>query len=165
MKIWQSLYEVYRAYKNALAQRRLAYDGMAYRYLVGQLESGQLNLPFPKVIFAGFNALSLAEERIMRTLLGREQAVVYWDVDECYFPRDRNEKSRVGEEPGKFIREYHTRWKALDSRLIVTNMLDRPMEIVLTGVPLLVGQAQHLGNLLEAGIIRLAVSGITDTGL
>lgn len=148
LKIWSSLYKVYASYKAALANRKLAYDGMAYRYLTGKLQEEELDLPYRKVIFAGFNALSTAEEKIMYLLLERERASVYWDVDRSYFGLEPGQTSIVGEEPGKFIREYHDKWQKFASHLITHDMLSVDKKIYLTGVPLLVGQAQYLGNLL-----------------
>lgn len=155
LKIWQILFDVYSRYRAALAEKYLAYDGMAYRHITKKLAAGEVEFPYPKIVFAGFNALSTAEEKIMELLLKAEKAMVYWDVDLAYFPSDetksggRGQKFLAGDAPGKFIREYHSKWKALDSRLIVNDMRNDPKEIIVSGVPLQVGQARYLGNLLE----------------
>ena len=160
LAIWQELYEIYDQYRQALRRRNQGYDGMAYRHLVGELEAGRLTFAEPKLVFIGFNALSTAEERLMKHLLTEQQAIVYWDVDRAYFtpPRDKWGQSAeiyadkaghlTGEEPGKFIREYHAKWQQLDSRLVLHDMGSQDKDIYLTGVPLQVGQAQYLGNLL-----------------
>jgi RecB family exonuclease len=155
LKIWQILYDVYAAFVERLRSRNMAYDGMAYRLWVDQLEAGA-QLPFLKTVFIGFNALSTAEERIMHHLLREEAAIVYWDVDYAYFtpPEEQrfpeNKQGYIaGEEPGKFIREYHRKWKELDSRLITHRMAARKKDIRISGVPLKIGQAHYLGNLLR----------------
>ncbi|MEM9985119.1 MAG: PD-(D/E)XK nuclease family protein, partial [Bacteroidota bacterium] len=166
LSIWQTLYDVYQSYRDVLRQRGLGYDGMAYRQLVEQLEAGEFQFPQPKLVFIGFNALSTAEERLMAHLLKAGQAIVFWDVDLAYFTpaADKwNLKQEIyrdkrghltGEEPGKFIREYHGKWKELDSRLIISDMGATEKQIYVTGVPLQVGQAQYLGNLLQDRPIR-----------
>ncbi|MEM7373377.1 MAG: PD-(D/E)XK nuclease family protein [Bacteroidota bacterium] len=155
LRIWEVLFDIYSGFRASLKERHMAYDGMAYRQLVDELEAGEMTLPYPKTIFIGFNALSTAEERMMKHLLSTEQGIVYWDVDRAYFtpPGDRlpGQKKRghiAGEEPGKFIKGYHYAWKDMDSRLIVHDMAASPKQIELTGAPLHVAQAQYLGNLL-----------------
>jgi RecB family exonuclease len=155
LRIWQVLYDVYAALGERLRSRNLAYDGMAYRDLVNQFAAGEYPLSHDMTIFVGFNALSAAEEKLMHHLLKEEQAQVYWDVDRAYFspPDERRDKKTgyiAGEEPGKFIREYHKKWRGLASHLIVHDMAATPKKIILSGVPLQVGQAQYLGNLLQA---------------
>jgi len=160
LRIWQMLLDIYTGYKAQLAAKYQAYDGMAYRYLVQQLEEEKLTWPHKQTIFIGFNALSTAEERVMHFLLKEKKAIVYWDVDYVYFtptkhesPEDdtalRDEGHLAGEEPGKFIDEYHYKWRDLDSRLILHNMRAQDKHIHITGVPLQVGQAQYLGNLMQ----------------
>ncbi|MEL6590750.1 MAG: PD-(D/E)XK nuclease family protein [Bacteroidota bacterium] len=157
LKIWQTLYDVYTGFKSALQDKGVGYDGMAYRRIVDKLseDSSYLNGAYKKIVFVGFNALSKAEETIMASLLAEKQAIVYWDVDWAYYTppgeRPHREAHLTGEEPAKFIQEYHKKWrnKDWDSRLILHDMRQTPKAIYHTGVPLQVGQAQYLGNLLR----------------
>ncbi|MCB0856065.1 MAG: hypothetical protein KDD63_27775, partial [Bacteroidetes bacterium] len=156
LRIWQILHDVYLQFHEALSRQNLAYDGMAYRHISQQLREGKLQLPYQKIVFAGFNALSIAEENIMAHLLKEQQAIVYWDVDKAYFDEEKLTHAEVakihllvGEIPGKFIREYHHKWQKLDSHLIINDMAASPKEIIVSGVPLQVGQARYLGNLLH----------------
>ncbi len=162
LKIWQNLHPVYDLYRQTLQRKGMAYDGMAYRKLIQRLKGAEDVFPAQQtLIFVGFNALSSAEEQLMGHLLKARQAIVYWDVDLAYFtpPKDKwnlgkeiyTDKSGhlTGEEPGKFIREYHSKWRDLESRLVISDMGQRNKEIYVTGVPLQVGQAQYLGNLLQ----------------
>ncbi|MEO0900268.1 MAG: PD-(D/E)XK nuclease family protein [Bacteroidota bacterium] len=161
LRIWQLLHDIYTQFRAQLAEKHQAYDGMAYRYLADQLEKDELAIPFTKVVFAGFNALSTSEEMIMKILLREKKAMVYWDVDRTYFtpPEDSLFGRRysdvdhiAGEEPGKFIREYHKKWAAYDSRLVVNDMTAEPKDLYVTGVPLHVGQSRYMGeHLLSLG--------------
>ena len=156
LRIWQILHDVYKRYRETLRSQNLAYDGMAYRHISAKLESGEIKLPYRKIVFAGFNALSTAEENIMHHLLKEEQAIAYWDVDKAYFDEEKLTQAAIskvhllaGDIPGKFIREYQNKWKELDSKLIINDMAATPKEIFISGVPLQVGQAKYLGNLLQ----------------
>ncbi len=84
----------------------------------------------------------------MELLLKAGKALVYWDVDKAYVSL-RKDALMTGEEPGKFIKEYHRKWKDIGSRLILHDMMGEEKHIYHTGVPLQVGQAQYLGNLLR----------------
>ncbi|MEL7530702.1 MAG: PD-(D/E)XK nuclease family protein, partial [Bacteroidota bacterium] len=157
LKIWQTLYDVYAGFKAALTDKGIGYDGMAYLNIVEQLKTdpAALKLEHKKIVFVGFNALSKAEEEIMASLLASKQAIVYWDVDWAYYTppgeRPHKEAHLTGEEPAKFIQEYHKKWrdKNWDTRLILHDMRQEPKDIYHTGVPLQVGQSQYLGNLLR----------------
>lgn len=148
LRIWQVLHDIYTSFRETLYARNLSYDGMAYRNIIEKLEAGNLELPYPKVVFVGFNALSRAEERLMELLLKAKKSLVFWDVDKAYFSMEKT-ALMTGEEPGKFILEYHRKWKDIGSRLIVHNMMGEEKHVYHTGVPLQVGQAQYLGNMLR----------------
>ncbi|GAB4413204.1 MAG: PD-(D/E)XK nuclease family protein [Bacteroidia bacterium] len=155
LRIWETLFDVYEAYRARLRTRQMAYDGMAYRDLVEGLDT--FVLPCAHIVFIGFNALSTAEERLFRHLLREQQATVYWDVDRAYFTPPGEQTRRwatdghiAGEEPGKFIRTYHRRWSPpYDSRLVIHDMCATPKTIYITGVALQSGQAEYLGNILR----------------
>ncbi|WNJ19818.1 PD-(D/E)XK nuclease family protein [Pontibacter sp. G13] len=159
MKIWSGLAEVYHAFQQHLLERGQGYDGMAYRKLIEEVKAETLDFDYRKVVFVGFNALSRAEEQLMEYSLKTDQGIVYWDTDQIYFtPPDEAHAMRqkmserghlAGEEPGKFIDEYHRKWRQWESRLIHHQMTATPTDIHITGVPLEIGQSQYLGNLLR----------------
>ncbi|MEM6804054.1 MAG: PD-(D/E)XK nuclease family protein, partial [Bacteroidota bacterium] len=148
LKIWQILYDMYIGFQEQLGKHNYSYDGLAYREIVNSLKEEKLELPYPNIIFVGFNALSRAEEKLMELLLKAEKARVFWDVDRAYFSMSKD-ALMTGEEPGKFILEYHTKWKDIGSELIVHDMMAEEKYVYHTGVPLDVGQAQYLGNMLR----------------
>ncbi|MEM6263803.1 MAG: hypothetical protein AAGI38_14920, partial [Bacteroidota bacterium] len=160
LRIWAILGPVYEAFRTSLKDRFMGYDGMAYRHLVEQLESGGFILPFRQLIFVGFNALSVAEERIIAHLLKKEQAVVYWDAAKAFFPELFPGETThwglkaLGEESGRFVREFHLKWQHLSSRLILQELSDHPKTIHLTGLPSQVSQAHHLSELLQGRSIQ-----------
>ncbi|TBH73560.1 PD-(D/E)XK nuclease family protein [Aquirufa nivalisilvae] len=93
-QLYDYLLEVYLRLKSRLESLGLVYRGMAYRRLVENLEKGiALTKKFKKIYFVGFNALSKAEEEIIRLLLKQGLAETLWDADEYYV---KNKFHRAG---------------------------------------------------------------------
>ncbi|MEO1449232.1 MAG: PD-(D/E)XK nuclease family protein [Bacteroidota bacterium] len=154
LRIWQSLFPLYTAYRQRLRERNMGYEGMAYRDLAEKLPLGEINFPYEKIVFIGFNALSRAEEQIMHHLLREQQALVFWDADSSYLiPGGKQKRGYrrylAGGEPGKFIREYHQKWSNYESHLILHHMRQEPKAITYTGVARSVGQTRLAGHLLQ----------------
>lgn len=97
LDVWHRLPAVYEAYGSQLRAEGLAYEGMLQRQVAENIEShaGPVGL----IWFAGFNALTRAEEKILSHFVERHGATVHWDVDAYYV----NNKSQ---EAGEFFREY-----------------------------------------------------------
>ena len=98
--IWERLFDVYSSFKHALRKNGLAYEGMIYRDVAESFNKvvQQFN-PDQKFILAGFNALSIAEEKIVRILIEKLKARIFWDLDKYYLD-DQNQ------EAGHFMRKY-----------------------------------------------------------
>ncbi|MFK7970259.1 MAG: PD-(D/E)XK nuclease family protein [Bacteroidia bacterium] len=143
--IWGVLRDVYEEFQASLRAKHQAYDGMAYRAIADAAKTGSLDVPYQHIYFAGFNALSKAEEVVMGYLLEKEQATVFWDVDEHFLGND----TPIGEEAGYFIRAQHAKWAGKDSILVRHDTAQQPKEIRLLGAPLSTGQAQYAGNILR----------------
>lgn len=82
-KLFENIYTVYHKLRNRLNEKGLVYRGMAYRDLAENVEKYILEKDrHTKYYFVGFNALSDAEEKIIRTLLKRKNfAETLWDTD------------------------------------------------------------------------------------
>ena len=154
LRIWGKLFEIYTDFQKSLRSQGLAYDGMAYRTLVEQLEANSREFPFEKIQFIGFNALSLSEERIMSHLLNRSQAQVFWDADTSYYGSEDANQTLLSKYPSKFIEEYHKKWKDKGSILFLHDMAAEKKEIFVTGVALPTGQAHYLGTLLNQQVSK-----------
>ncbi len=99
-KLFENLQTAYHALHNRLNEQHLAYRGMAYRLLAQNVESLiRDNLAYERVYFVGFNALSRAEEHIIKVLVDAQQAELIWDADQ-YYMNDRRQ------EAGEFLRRY-----------------------------------------------------------
>lgn len=102
LETWQSLPTVYQTFTDTLATEGLAYEGMLHRIVSSNIKDLSGNSVYDRqqrLIFAGFNALTKAEEGILTYFVEHRDAVVYWDVDNYYF------HNQV-QEAGKFFREY-----------------------------------------------------------
>jgi len=82
-KLFENIYTVYLNLRSRLIEKGLVYRGMAYRDLAENVDKYILNKnKHEKYYFVGFNALSDAEEKIIRTLLKRKNfAETIWDTD------------------------------------------------------------------------------------
>ena len=83
LRFYASLGDYYKELNEILESKNLAYQGMAYRKVAEQLN--ELNVEDQPIIFAGFNALTPAEELIFDFFEKRGQAKVLWDIDRYYF--------------------------------------------------------------------------------
>lgn len=143
--IWGILHDVYHQFRKVLEDRSQAYDGMAYRELATAAKAKTFTPAADHVFFVGFNALSKAEQVLMRALLDQEKATVFWDVDEHFLTND----TPIGEEAGFFILQQHKQWEGKGSVLIKHHSQTVDKQVHITGAPLATGQAQYAGNILR----------------
>jgi len=145
IRIWEILGSVYEEFKANLEENNAAYEGMAQREILRKLENGSLKLPFNRVVFAGFNALSTAEEKLFEHLSEKDiNGKIYWDSDAYYMTDPKQEAN-------KFLSRYYKKWKfhpkhdwsqQTDFRIAAKN-------VHIIGIPLKVGQAKYTGQLLQ----------------
>ncbi len=136
---WQRVSRTYHAFKDAMGEE-LCFPGQLYRQVAEGLTSGTLALPYQKVVFAGFNALTKSEEQIFSAIANQGQAMFYWDADQWYMndPMD---------EAGKFLRKYFKKWPPSKfSKWIITDFLNTPPSIKIIGGVHSMGQAQILSQ-------------------
>lgn len=136
---WESLGEIYHIFRKTLLQKGKSYEGMAYRHVLEQLQNNWLEVKWEKVIFAGFYALSLAHEQIIEELKKKNKAEVIWDADTYYTENNM-------QEAGNYFRKK----KLLNENFRFQNNYfeEEDKTIEMTGVPLQVGQAKYLGNII-----------------
>lgn len=91
---WSILAELYNRFNALLDDSGLTYKGRMFREFSEQTHQNDTH-----IWFAGFNALTRAEEKIIKSFLKIGKADIFWDVDEYYF-KDSNQES------GTFFREY-----------------------------------------------------------
>ncbi len=148
-KLFENLQTAYNALHQRLTQQGLAYRGMAYRLLAQNVESLiRDNLAYERVYFVGFNALSRAEERIIRVLVDAQKAELIWDADP-YYLNDRRQ------EAGEFLRQYRdngwffSKQNHEDVRQLSNNLLGTEKNIRVVGVPNASMQAKVAGKIYQ----------------
>jgi very-short-patch-repair endonuclease len=104
-KLFENIYIVYQNLRKRLREQGLVYRGMAYRDLAENVDKFILAKDrHLKYYFVGFNALSDAEEKTIRTLLKRNDngkyfAETLWDTDD-YIIKNKDQKA------GDWLRKY-----------------------------------------------------------
>ncbi|GAB3014103.1 PD-(D/E)XK nuclease family protein [Spirosoma pulveris] len=134
-KLFENIHTAYHALHQRLNEQRLAYRGMAYRILAQQVEPLiRDNLAYERIYFVGFNALSKAEEQIIRVLVDAKKAELIWDTD-LYYMNDRRQ------EAGEFLRRYKdngwlfSKQNHADLAQLSNNLLGSEKNIRVVGVP------------------------------
>jgi len=72
------------AFTSHLCDRKLGYQGLVYRKATESLVKFKEVHKKEKFVFAAFNALNKAEEKIIQDLLEDNMASIYWDHDDFY---------------------------------------------------------------------------------
>lgn len=145
--MWRRMYRLYDIFKSDLRSAGLAYEGMLQRTVAESLSETGSTADLGPVIFAGFNALTSAEEALITHFVERHEARVYWDADAWYV----NNKSQ---EAGLFFREYQEKTvlgKTFDSNLPAhfQDKISSGKEVQLYGASQPVGQAKAMAQVLR----------------
>ncbi len=140
LAFFHKLNDYYQYFTQRILSQNAAYNGLAYRYVAEHILELAKNTPWDKLIFAGFNALTLSEEKIIRTLYEAKHAELFWDVDAYYF-LDKNQ------EAGLFFRKY-AKWYRFDKQVLGDDFRN-VKNINIIAVPKAVGQAKIAAELLS----------------
>jgi hypothetical protein len=145
IKTWEIIGKVYTDFRERLEQKRICYEGMANRKVYEELKTDKLEIKWDKIIFAGFNLLTGSEAGIMKELLKRDKALIYWDADK-YYLQDMNQ------EAGKYLRENMKQFGITSPEWVENDLSgsdgNEKRSINVIGAPLQTGQAKTLGDLL-----------------
>jgi CRISPR/Cas system-associated exonuclease Cas4 (RecB family) len=137
---WRMLPGLYESFNDQLRKKGLAYNGMAMRTVATAVTGGKIKLPWNKIYFAGFYALSNAEKDIFNHLVNEGRAEIFRDADH-YYVDDRKQ------EAGKYFRKNQVPLK--DVKWTFDHFKNEERNIVITGIPLNIGQAKYAGVLLK----------------
>lgn len=134
LKVWRKLPEVHKNFKTKLLSEGLAFEGMIHRDVADKFEKGALKPESKPVWFVGFNALTLAEEKIIASYVQHGNAEVHWDVDAYYLNNET-------QEAGEFFRQYQNH-----SVLGKTFPADVPSNFTATKSVKVIGASQPVGQ-------------------
>lgn len=141
LRMWKRLPEVYKKFTGSLRKEHLGYEGMIHRDVAMKFSGKKPEgLDCTSVVFAGFNALTKAEEMLISSMV-EGGARVYWDADQYYVNNDL-------QEAGQFLREYksHPVFAQTFPGDLPATILGEKKDVQLTGVPQRIGQAKLVGQ-------------------
>ena len=143
LQVWRRLSEVHAAFKKQLLETGLAYEGMLYREVAEKLVKGEIKTEIANVHFVGFNALTLAEEKIISWFVEQGKAEVHWDAD-AYYLNNRTQ------EAGEFFRQYQNHVVLGKTFPVdVPANFQSPKSVKVFGAAQPVGQAKLLSQLVQ----------------
>lgn len=149
LKFFKSLQKYYHLLRDRLTQQGKGYYGMITRYLSEMPEAELMaKTGERRIIFAGFNALTATEERIIDTLIKNGKAEIFFDYD-AYYVNDTNN------EAGLFARKYklrHPQW------------LENGISNALTTEPKTIHIISASGNTLQAKALQSKLQESNDNG-
>lgn len=146
LKFVEQFYPFYRELIETLSKKGLAYQGMAFRSVVDNLNEVISNSKWESVWFAGFNALTVAEEQLISTWQSSEKCKVFWDMDTYYTDNPLHEA-------GHYLRKYQSGKSTLklhsDLNWKAERLASEKKEIHLIATQRSIAQAKTAGSILK----------------
>ncbi len=141
LEFYNLLAPLYEQFTRQLLDKNQAYLGLAFRRFTEN--QNQLNFSaYTKIIFAGFNALSPAEEKLFQTFYKQGSAEFYWDADEYYV-------NDTSQEAGRFLRKYAASQCFGELNGIRKHFSESEKTISVVGVSGHVSQAKFAGEIID----------------
>jgi len=140
---WKKLPLYYHSLYQYLLNKGIGYQGLIYREAVENLDHFSESNQGKQYVFAGFNALNQAEEKIIQHLLALDKAKIYWDIDDSFFKDDFHDA-------GLFQRRFKKEWsyyKTNPYQWIQTDF-SQSKNITVISTPKAIGQAKIVGDLV-----------------
>ena len=141
---WKKLPDYYHSLYKYLLNKGVGYQGLIYREAVENLNHFSENNKDKHFVFAGFNALNQAEEKIIQHLLALDNAKIYWDIDETLLHDSFHDA-------GLFQRKFKKDWiyyKTHPYEWIVNDFKEeKNIQVIATSKS--IGQAKIVGNIIE----------------
>ena len=146
---WKLLPNYYQSLYDHLLAKGIGYQGLIYREAVKNLNHFINTVHKKQFIFAGFNALNAAEEKIVQELLAVGQAKIYWDADQTFLNDPYHDA-------GLFLRRFKQNWKYYKTHPFewIVNDFSSTKNIHVIGTPKSIGQAKIAGSILQQTILE-----------
>ncbi|MCB9426671.1 MAG: PD-(D/E)XK nuclease family protein [Flavobacteriales bacterium] len=143
LAFYDRLSNYYALLYSKLKNQNKGYQGMIYRESIQCLDSYVANLTSP-ILFAGFNALNAAEEKLFQRLALEQKAEILWDIDATFVNDSFHEA-------GYFARKIISTWKYYKSHPFerIVKDFQAPKNITIIGTPKTVGQAKIVGAIID----------------
>ena len=133
----------YANLKSHLLNKNLGYQGMLYRKAFENLDHYLSQQNNEHYIFAGFNALNIAEEKIIHECLFRNRAEIYWDNDLFY--AENNIAA------GKYFEKYKKEWPYYKTHQFKwkKDLINTSKKIEIDGIPKNISQIKKASSILQ----------------
>jgi len=146
LEFFRSLLGLYGGLKDRLMGKKALYKGLIFRVAAERSEELAASSGWRQVIFAGFNALSPAEEKLFSAFSGQGKAKFLWDCDRYYV-------DDPVQEAGSFIRRHLAGLDPGDHLWVDDDLATTEKQIRIIGVPKIAGQAKAAGEIVD-GLLR-----------
>jgi len=143
LEFWRTLGTYYNAIHKVMYEQKQGYQGFIARIAYEQIDAYRQANKEKLHLFVGFNALSVAQEKIIQYILEEMQADIYWDIEKHFLNSQHS--------AGYFIENYLKRWKYYQRERKpkwITEEKTLP-EIKIYGTPKQVNQIHLLTTLLD----------------
>ncbi len=141
LQFYNSLAPCYTLFREQLLEKGKGYFGLAFDMLLKDIQNKSF-AEWDSIVFAGFNALTAAEEKLLKYLVEAGKAEIYWDADDYYLLDPR-------QEAGRFLREYISSNTFGPLNWIGDSLRTGEKSVSVIGVPGNVGQAKLAGELIR----------------
>ncbi|KRD11881.1 hypothetical protein ASE21_08145 [Flavobacterium sp. Root901] len=157
---WKLLPLYYESLYSHLLNKSIGYQGLIYREAVNNLNHFSNTIVNRNFIFAGFNALNAAEEKIVQHLLALDQAKIYWDVDQAFLNDPYHDA-------GLFVRRFKESWKHYKFHPFewIVDDFSQSKNIKIIGTPKTIGQAKLAGSIIEELINENPTASLDKTAI
>jgi hypothetical protein len=157
---WKLLPLYYNSLYEHLLNKSIGYQGLIYREAVNNLNHFSNTISDRTFIFAGFNALNAAEEKIVQHLLALDQAKIYWDVDQTFLNDPYHDA-------GLFVRRFKENWKHYKANPFewIVDDFSQSKNIQVIGTPKTIGQAKLAGSIIENIITENEISSLDKVAI
>ncbi|WP_291115897.1 PD-(D/E)XK nuclease family protein [Empedobacter sp. UBA7248] len=138
LTFWGIVSKLYFQLQQDLLDSKEGYAGMVFRIASEKVEEIVENRT-SHYVFAGFNALTKAEQALIFRLEKENLATLYFDADKYYY-------ENPNQEAGSFLRKYKEKIKPINW---VVDEFSKPKKLQTIGVAKQVGQAKYIADLIR----------------
>lgn len=160
LQFWKLLPTYYDLFYSHLINKNVGYQGLIYREAVRNLEHFTKSIDDKIYLFAGFNALNAAEEKIIQHLLSTDNATILWDIDDVFL-------SDPFHDAGLFIRRFKENWGYYKNHEFkwIHQEFSKQKNIQIIGTPKSIGQAKIAGRIIEDHIKNFPSEGLDKVAI
>lgn len=141
LRFYNLLGTIYLNFRKRLLLKNEGYIGLIFSILIENLEE-DLFREWDHIVFAGFNALAMAEEKLIMHLVSVGKGEVIWDADEYYLGDSEQES-------GYFLRNHRKNKNLWTEHWTGRYLEESEKSISIVGVPGNVGQAMYAGSITK----------------